>query len=152
MTYKIKILELKDQPTLVMRDVVAVENLPEFFEKAFGGVMQYLGGLGESPSGMPFGAYFNMDMKAFKIAAGFPVEKPVEGNGEILAEVIPGGKYLSTIHEGPYDAMEPAYAALNDFAKEKGLEPTGVVYEYYLNDPGEGEDIIPLTEIRFPVK
>jgi effector-binding domain-containing protein len=152
MAYEIKVMELPDQPTLVMRDVVAVENLPGFFGKAFGSVMQYLGELGESPSGMPFGVYYNLDMSALNIAAGFLVGKPIEGKGEILAEIIPGGKFLSTIYEGPYDSMEPVYTALSDYAKEHGLEPTGVAYEYYLNDPGEGPEIIPLTEIRLPLK
>ena len=152
MIYEIKLLELPDQPILVMRDIVAVENLPEFFGKAFGSVMQYLGELRESPGGMPFGAYYNLDMKALNIAAGFPVEKSIEGKGEILAEIIPSGKFLSTIHKGAYDLVEPAYKALSDYTKEHGLEPTRVVYEYYLNDPGEGPEIIPLTEIRFPLK
>ena len=152
MSYEIKVIELPDQPTLVMRTIVAVEKLPEFFGKAFGGVMEYLGELGASPSGMPFGAYYNLDMSALNIAAGFPVGKPIKGAGEILAEIIPGGKFLSTIHKGSYDSMEPAYTVMSDYAKTNGLTPTGVVYEYYLNDPGEGPDVIPLTEIRFPLK
>jgi len=152
MSYEIKVIELPDQPTLVMRTIVAVEKLPRFFGKAFGGVMEYLGELGESPSGMPFGAYYNMDMSDLNTAAGFPVGKPIKGVGEILAEIIPGGKFLSTIHEGSYDSMEPAYTAMSDYAKTNGLTPSGVVYECYLNDPGEGPDVIPLTEIRFPLK
>ena len=152
MTYDIKVLELPDQPTLVMRTIVAVEKLPDFFGKAYGGIMKYLGKLGEAPAGMPFGAYFNMDMSALEVAAGFPVSKPIEGKGDILAETIPGGKFLSTVHEGPYDSVEPAYNAMSEYAKANGLEPTGVAYEYYLNDPSESPDVIPLTEIRYPLK
>ena len=78
--------------------------------------------------------------------------KPIEGKGNILAETIPGGKFLSTIHEGPYDSVEPAFNAMSKYAKANGLEPTGVAYEYYLNNPGDGPDVIPLTEIRYPLK
>jgi len=152
MTYDIKVLELPDQPTLVMRTVVPVEKLPDFFGKAYGSIMKYLGELGEAPAGMPFGAYFNMDMSALEIAAGFPVSMPIEGKGDILAETIPGGKFLLTVHEGSYDSLEPVYNIMSEYAKANGLEPTGVVYEYYLNDPGKSTDVIPLTEIRYPLK
>ena len=152
MAFEIKILILEDQPTLVMKTVTPAKKLPEFFGKAFGGVMAYLAELGEQPVGMPFGAYFNLDMSALEMSAGFPVGKSLPGKGEIVHEVIPGGKFLSTVFEGPYNAMEPVYTALNEYAKQNGFELTGVAYEYYLNDPTEGENVIPITEIRFPLK
>jgi effector-binding domain-containing protein len=152
MEYKIKVLELDDQPTLTMRATSPVEKLQEFFGNAFGGVMAYLQELGEAPSGMPFGAYYNLDMTALDVEAGFPVAKVIEGKGEVNASTIPGGTYISTIYIGSYDSMEPVYAAMPKWAKENGFEISGIAYEYYLNDPTAGPDIVPETEIRFPVK
>lgn len=152
MNYEIKLLELPDQPTLVMRAIVAVGKLPEFFGKAYEGIMSYLGELGENPAGMPFGSYFNMDMNALDVEAGFPVARNIEGKSEIKAGVIPGGKFISTIHIGAYDSVKPAYDALAQWAKDNGYEPTGVAYEYYLNDPTADPSIKPETEIRFPLK
>jgi effector-binding domain-containing protein len=152
MSYKIELLELPDQPILAMRSIMPVGSLPEFFGKAFGGVMTYLGEMGEYPSGMPFGAYYNLDMAALDVEAGFPVSKKLEGRGEIKPGIIPGGKYLSTIHVGSYDSVKTAYDALVAWAKDKGYEPTGVAYEYYLNDPSSDPSIKPETEVRFPIK
>jgi len=152
MSYEIKLLELPDQPTLVMCATLPVEKLPEFFGKAFGGIMEYLGILGEAPAGMPFGTYFNLDMTALIVEAGFPVSKKIERKGEILAGTIPGGKFVSTIHKGAYDSVKTAYNALTRWAQENGYEPSGIAYEYYLNDPTEDPSIIPLTEIRLPLK
>jgi effector-binding domain-containing protein len=152
MSYEIKLLELPDQPTLVIRSMLPVGKLPEFFGKAYGGIMTYLTELGEYPAGMPFGAYFNLDMNALEIEAGFPVARKLEGKGEIKAGMIPGGKFLSTTHIGAYDTMKPAYEALAQWAKAKGYEPTGVAYEYYLNDPSSDPLIKAETEIRFPIK
>lgn len=152
MSYEIKLLELPDQPALTVRTVTAVEKLPEFFGKAYGGIMAYLGSLKEQPAGMPFGAYYNMDMSALDVEAGFPVAKALPPSGEIKCTTIPGGKYVSTIHRGAYDTVEPAYNALNDWAKANGYELTGVAYEYYLNDPKEDPSIVAETEIRLPVK
>lgn len=152
MSYEIKILELPDQPTLVMRTTTSVEKLPEFFSRAYSGIMAYLGELSEQPSGMPFCAYFNLDMSALKVEAGFPVSRSIEGKGDLEAGMIPGGRYISTVHEGAYDKVQPAYDALTEWAEENGEEPTGIAYEYYLNDPSEGPEVVPLTEIRLHLK
>ena len=152
MEYTIKILELQDQPTLTMRAIYPVEKLPEFFGTAYGSVMAYMQELGEAPAGMPFGIYYNLDMSALDIEAGFPVARVLPGKGKISASIIPGGKYISTTHVGSYDSMKPAYDALNEWAKRNCYEPTGIAYEYYLNDPSAGPGIVPETEIRFPVK
>ncbi len=152
MIYKIKLLEMPNQPALAIRTVTPVEILPQFFGPAYSCIMQHLTTLGEYPAGMPYGLYFNMDMSALDVEAGFPVAKELPGNEEIKCVTIPGGKYISTIHRGAYDAVAPAYDALTAYAKENQLEPTGLAYEYYLNDPGSGPDVIAETEIRFPVK
>lgn len=152
MSYEIKLLELPDQPALTVRTITAVENLPTFFGKAYKAVMDYLAELGESPAGMPFGAYFNMDMSALDIEAGFPVAKSLPAKGDVNSIIIPAGKYLSTLYRGDYDKMEPAYSAMNEWAKANGYEPTGIVYEYYLNDPSEDPSIVAETEIRFSLK
>lgn len=152
MSYEIKLIDLPDQPTLTMRSVMPVGKLPEFFGKAFGGIMGYLEQLGEYPAGMPFGAYHNLDMTALDVEAGFPVTHKIEGKGEIITGLIPAGKFISTIHIGPYDSVNLAYDALAQWAKENGYELTGLAYEYYLNDPSSDPSIKPETEIRLPLK
>lgn len=67
MEYVIKMLDLHDQPTLTMRAIYPVEKLPEFFGIAYSGVMAYLQELGETPVGMPFGIYYNLDMSALDV-------------------------------------------------------------------------------------
>jgi len=149
MAYKINLLEFPDQPTLIMRETHSVEQLPTFFGKAFGGVMAYLNELGEQPTGMPFGIYYNLDMSALDVEAGFPVGRSLPGKGDVRASVIPSGLFISTVHKGSYDSMEPAYDALSSWAKSNGYKPTSIAYEYYLNDPNDG--VMAETEIRFPV-
>jgi effector-binding domain-containing protein len=150
--YIIKLIELHDQHTLTMRAIYPVEKLPEFFGIAYGGVMAYLQEFSEAPAGIPFGVYHNLDMSALDVEAGFPVARVLPGKGEISASIIPGGKYTSTTHIGSYDSVQPAYDALTEWAKKNGYEPSGIAYEYYLNNPTANPDIIPETEIRFPVK
>lgn len=152
MEYEISLKKTVRQPTLTMRAVQPVGELPAFFGKAFGGVMQYLQHLGKQPGGMPFGIYYNLDMQALDVEAGFPVLEDLPGKGEIQASEIPAGEYICTVHTGPYDSMEPAYDALTKWARDNGYTPLGIAYEYYLNDPGEDASVEALTEIRFPVR
>ena len=152
MSYEIKLLDLPEQPTLSIRATQAVGDLPQFFGHVYGSIMQYLGELGANPSGMPFATYYNLDMQHMDVEAGFPVAKPLPAKGEIQASRIPAGKYVSTVHVGPYDACQPAYDALAEWAKQNGHEPNGIAYEYYLNDPSADPSIQPETEIRLGLK
>ncbi len=93
-----------------------------------------------------------MDMSALDVEAGFPVSNVLPDKGEIKCIAIPGGKYISTVHSGAYDTVGPAYDALTEWAKQNNYEPTGVAYEYYLNDPNAGSNIVAETEIRFPLR
>ncbi|MGV8026465.1 MAG: GyrI-like domain-containing protein [Anaerolineaceae bacterium] len=152
MNYECKIIEVGDQPVLAIRTITAVENLPAFFGEAYGSIMEYLGELGEQPVGMPFAAYYNMDMKTLDVEAGFPVARNLPAKEKIKSGKIAAGKFAITLHIGSYDSCAPAYEALTDFVKQKGYEPIGIAYEYYLNDPAEDPSIKPETEIRFPLK
>jgi len=120
--------------------------------ETYGAVAQYLGELGEYPAGPPYAAYYNDDMENLDIEAGFPVARELEGRGDIEAGEMPGGKAATCMHIGPYDDIEAAYNAMSKWIKEHGLEPTGVAYEMYLNDPDEVPPEELQTQILFPLK
>ena len=78
--------------------------------------------------------------------------KPFAGEGDIRASEVPGGKLGVALHTGRYSEIAPAYDALTEFVREQGYEPTGVSYEFYLNDPEETPQEKLQTQIIFPVK
>lgn len=135
MDYQCEIKDQPAQPTLSVRTHAAVQDLPVVIGKVYGSIAQYLGELGEEPAGMPFVAYFNMDMQNLDLEIGFPVKKKLGGKGEIQASEVPAGKYATTLYVGPYDKCQGAYDALNAYIKEKGFEATGAAYEYYHDGP-----------------
>ncbi|MBI5300911.1 MAG: GyrI-like domain-containing protein [Chloroflexi bacterium] len=151
MTYQCELKEQSAQPALSIRTHAAVQDLPQVLGKAYSAIMQYLGEVGEQPAGMPFAAYYNMDMQNLDIEAGFPVARKIAGKGEIQASEFPGGKLASTVHIGPYEQMAPAYKALTQWIKANGYEATGVAYEVYFSEPETPPQEIK-TEIVFPLK
>ena len=151
MSYNCELKQQPAQPALTVRTRAAVQDLPQLFGKTYGAIMQYLGELGEQPTGMPFAAYYNMDMQNLDVEIGFPVAREIPGKGEIRAGEFPGGKLASVLHIGPYDQCAPAYDALTQWVKDHGYEATGVAYEIYFSDPNTPPQEIK-TEIVFPLK
>ena len=152
MDYNCNLTQKEAQPVLSIRSRSAVQGMPELMGRCFGAVAQYLGELGEAPAGMPFAAFYNMDMNDMDVEIGFPVGRALPGRGEIQASEIPGGWQATLLFIGPYDAMVPAYQALTEFVKANGHEATGVAYEFYLNDPSGLSPDQAQTLIMFPLK
>jgi effector-binding domain-containing protein len=152
MTYNCELYEGEPQPTLSIRTTTSIKNLPNELGKAYGAIGQYLGQLGEGPAGAPYAAYFDFNVDNFEVEIGFPVAKSLPEKDEIKATQLPGGKLARCLYTGPYNKIEPAYTALTEYVKEQGHEPTGVAYEFYLNDPGEVAPEELLTQIVFPLK
>lgn len=152
MSEQFQLTELSEQPVLSVRTRTSFSNLPQEIGKAYGAICAYLEELGEAPADAPFTAYYNMDMDDLDVEMGFPVSKPLAGKDEIMASVVPAGKQASCMYKGAYDKMAPTYEALMAWVAEKGMEPTGIVYEYYYNAPGEVPDDELLTKIVFLLK
>ena len=152
MSYQCEVKEQPVQQTLSIRTRAAVQDLPRVFGEGYGAIAQYLGELGEQPSGPPFAAYYNMDMDDLDVELGFPVARPLPGKAEIKAGEIPDGQVATCLYTGPYSDIESAYAALMKWVEDRGYEGTGVSYELYLNDPGETPPAELQTQIIFPLK
>ena len=151
MTYKCELIERSAQPTLSVRTRTTVQDLPQTFGAAYSKIMQYMGELGETPGGAPFAAYYNMDMQDLDMEIGFPVLSVLPGRGEVQAGQIPAGKAAACLHTGPYPEIASAYNALSAWIAAQGIQPTGVAYEFYLNDPEHTPPAELQTLILFPV-
>jgi effector-binding domain-containing protein len=147
--------ELKVQPArpaLAIRLRTAVQNLPQVLGDSYDDLFRYLNELGETPAGPPYVHYNNMDMADLDLEAGFPVFRPLPGEGFIEAAEIPAGRYATCHFTGPYSELAGAYQALNGWMAEKGYQPEENVYEVYFNDPNMVMPEELETEILFPLR
>jgi effector-binding domain-containing protein len=65
---------------------------------------------------------------------------------------MPEGDVAICHYTGPYDRIAEAYDALSRWVQKQGRQPTGVVYEVYLSDPGDTASESLQTQILFPLK
>ena len=149
---KCEVKEQKVQHSLSIRKTTSVQNLPEVLGESYMKIMQYMGEIGEFPTGAPYTAYFNMDMQNLEVEIGFPVATKLPEKGSIKPSEIPAGKYASCLYTGPYNEIESAYKTLTKWIDDNGYEPSGIAYEFYLNDPGETSPEKLQTQILFLLK
>ena len=71
---------------------------------------------------------------------GIPVAKPIAAKDEIQASELPGGKVLTTVHVGPYREIKEVHSAIKAYAKEKGLRPSGGLWESIVVGPYQTSD------------
>ncbi|MGI6421330.1 MAG: GyrI-like domain-containing protein [Syntrophomonadaceae bacterium] len=147
MTYTFDFSKQEAQNTISIRTRTAVQDLPQVLGQAFPALMNYLNEMGVQATGAPFVGYFNMDMQDLDIEVGFPVAEALVEKGEIKPGIIPAGKQLSCLYQGPYNQIEPAYNAIMDYAAANNYALTGVCYEFYLNDPADTPENELLTKI-----
>lgn len=152
MSYECKIVDQPAQPVASIRTHASVQNLSQVLGQCYGAVAQYLGQIGQFPAGDPFAAYYNMDMQNLDLEIGFPVASKIPGKDAIQPGEIPGGKSVICMHIGPYDKIAAAYEAMDQWMKANHVEPSGVCYEFYLNDPQQTPPEALETRIMFPLK
>lgn len=152
MQYQFVLEEKESQPTIAIRTRTALVNLPQVLGKAYEDIMNYLSEIGIQPSGAPYVGYFNTDMQDLDIECGLPVSQPIAGTNELKPSEIPAGKQVSCLYTGPYNQIEPAYNAIMEWIPANGYTPTGVCYEFYLNNPAETPESELLTRIVFLLK
>jgi effector-binding domain-containing protein len=147
-----KTFDQVEQPVLSVRTIIPVGEMPAVLGKAYGAIMEHMGEMGEQPAGMPFVAYYNMDMQALDIEIGFPAPRALPGKGDVQPSAIPASLAATCEYTGPYEELAEAYNTLTAWVEETGHEPTGIVYEYYLNGPMDSEPSGYKTRIVFPLK
>jgi len=152
MSFVIEMVETQEQPTLVLKTVTPVSELPKILGQAFMDIVTHIMELGEQPVGPAFVGYFNMDMERLELEIGFPVSKSLPNKGEIQPSSIPAGKQVSCMYKGPYMGMPPAYEEIEKWIKDNGYKPLGPVYEHYFNSPEEVPESELLTKIVFLVE
>lgn len=131
---------IEAQQAAVIRDEVPMDGLREVFDRGFHAVMQAAEAQGLAITGPPFGFYPRMPGETVAVVVGFPVSAPVEPDSEVGGFELPGGRVITGIHVGPFEALESTYRELAEWASAEALQLAGHMWESYLTDPSAEPD------------
>jgi effector-binding domain-containing protein len=144
MSYDVTVRALPSKPALVIRGSMRQDELPAFFASAYGELYAYAARHGVMPDGPPFARYPNISNASagapITVEAGVTLPRAVDGDGRVEMSELPGGECAVTEHIGPYDAMEPAYQALEAWMRANRRAPAGGPWEVYHSDPAQEPD------------
>ena len=155
-----EIVTRAEQPYAAIRGRVSMDEIGAFAVRT-PEVFAWLGAHGVPPAGPPFLKYNVIDMmRQLEIDNGVPVAAPVDGDGDVIASVLPAGRYATVTHVGHPSELVGTTKTLLDWAAGQGLTwdmspgETGDRWasrlEIYLTDPREEPDMSKLvTELAF---
>lgn len=144
--------ELQPQTIIGLHEVVPVDELPDFFGRAFHAAAAALAEQGLDPAGPPVAMYGGMPTESVDVTAGFPVNGKVSVADGLVVSDLPGGPVVQAVHVGTYDDLAKAYGEVMRWMGQRHLTPSAQMWEQYLNDPGDVDDPHQLqTRIVIPV-
>jgi AraC family transcriptional regulator len=146
MEYSISRHELAEQPVLVVRRRVRRTEIAATIGAELPKVFLDAQRRGIAIAGYPITRYLETSVGLVTLETGMRVTAHHDewtvggGEGDVLAETLPGGPAAVTIHAGPYDQLQAAFAALEKWIVTNGFRPIAAPREAYLNDPADHPD------------
>jgi effector-binding domain-containing protein len=149
-----------EQPYVAVRAKVTMDGIAAFARR-FGEVFGWLDSHGLAPAGPPFFKYNVIDMaRELEMEAGVPIAAAATGDDQVVAGVLPAGRYATLTHVGHPSELMAATKALLDWAAEQGLtwdvtpsedgDRWACRLENYLTDPEQEPDMSKwVTQLAF---
>lgn len=157
MEYSITKRIAEPQAVLVRRYRVSPAEISKAIGEGLASVFAYAQQNGVALTGRPFARYPDMSQGLMTIEPGMCIAasdaSTASNDTDVEADTLPGGALATAIHEGPYETLREAYAAIQTWMAEEGLTPAGAPWEVYITDPMETPDKADWrTEVCWPVQ
>jgi effector-binding domain-containing protein len=138
--------------TAVVRAVVPAAGLTGFFDSAFRELVTTTTEQGLALLGPAFALYRGPFGETVDLEVGFPVDRVVRAQGNVVAGELPGGRLARVTHSGSFDGLGEAWARLADWVAAQGRTPGAQRWESYVTQPSPDMDPRDLrTELFWPV-
>jgi effector-binding domain-containing protein len=147
-----ELVTLQPATTAVVRGVVPVAGLRDFFDRSFGALARTLSAQGIAMTGPAFALYRGPLAQTVDLEVGFTTAAPVRADGDVVPGSLPGGRVARLIHAGTFDALSESWERLRAWMDTEGLTAAGSIWEVYLTEPTPDMDPADLrTELNWPV-
>jgi effector-binding domain-containing protein len=141
MAYEVEIKELASEQLASTRGWYPLSDLAQVMGAQFGRIIAAITAQGLQPAGPPVAIYHAWTEEKVDVELGFPASGEFNEAQGIKPSSIPGGRVAFTVHVGPYDTIELAYKAMQEYAEAHGLVMSPLMWERYLTDPDKEPDL-----------
>lgn len=139
---------------LAIREEVSVAGAVMWWGQVFTELRAALPELGAERTG-PDGALWPgefFEVEEGEVTAFLPVSDEAQPCGRMQMLEVPGAELAVTLHEGPFEDLDQAYAALGLYVAEHAIGIEGTIREHYLVTPFDTRDESRhRTEVCWPV-
>jgi effector-binding domain-containing protein len=150
------VVERPAQPYAAIRAQVTMQTIGTVLPPLHPHVFAWLGERGIRPAGAPFWKYNVIDMdRQLDVEVAVPVMAPVDGDDQVLAGLLPAGRYATLRYTGHPAELVDVTASLLEWASEEGLtwdmtstedgERWAARLEIYETDPADEPDMTKWT-------
>lgn len=145
--------DVEEAVTAVVRGVVPVAGLRDFFDTSFRALGAAVGRQQVAVTGPAFGLYREPPRETADLEVGFVTDRPVLPEGDVVAASLPAGRVARLVHHGSFDGLGGSWGRLEAFVREQGLRPGPLMWEFYVTEPRPGMDPRDLrTELNLTVE
>jgi effector-binding domain-containing protein len=147
-----ELVTLEPTNAAVVRGTIAAEEITDFFDRSFSVLGEAIAAQGVAPIGPAFGLYRGLPDETIDVAVGFPTDGPIEPDGSVEPDELPGGRVARVVHAGAFDGLGEAWQQLGGWIADQGLTPAESYWEVYVTEPSPDMDPADLrTELNWPV-
>jgi effector-binding domain-containing protein len=138
--------------------VVSISKIGPYADvgKTMGELMAWFTKNKVTPTGAPFGIYYDDPMKvkpeSTRYEVCFPVSAGTKGDKQVKVKKFGPAQVASTLYIGPYDKVGPTYQKLAEWIMNNNYEIAGAPHEFYLTNPEKVPAESLKTKVAFPIK
>ena len=147
-----ELVDLDGTITAVIRGVVPMSELANFFDHSFSTLAAVTAGQGVAITGPAYALYHGGPGATADLEVGFPTERAVEPADGVEPGSLPAGRAARVVHAGSYEELTTSWERLRGWMAEQGHEPGADFWEIYVTEPSPDMDPADLrTELVWPL-
>ncbi|WP_307784812.1 GyrI-like domain-containing protein [Streptomyces sp. MBT70] len=138
--------------TAVVRGVVPVAELRDFFDASFGALARVIEAQRITTLSPAFGLYHGPPGHTLDLEVGFVTSRAVRPEAGVVVGSLPGGRVARLTHYGSFDRLGSSWERLHFWMQARGLPGGEDRWETYITQPSPDMDPRDLrTELNWPL-
>jgi effector-binding domain-containing protein len=130
-----ELVNLEPATTAVIRGVVPVASLRDFFDDSFRTLAHVLAAQRVNVLSPAFGLYHGTPGESLDLEVGFATDRPVQPGDGVVTSSLPGGRAGRLTHSGSFDGLGSSWQRLHSWIQAQGLSPRPQRWESYITRP-----------------